>query len=258
MKLISLNTWGGKVYQPLMDFIRQHSKDTDIFCFQEVFSTTSTIKESSGFRTNLLQEMAKLLKNFQYYFAPALDNYLTGSFQTHFTNFDLSSGQAIFIKKQLTVKTHGDFFIFGHKNSYVLRDFNTMSRNVQYITFTAQDKKFIVCNLHGIWRKGEKIDHPSRTIQSEKIKKFLEQYTEPKILCGDFNLNIDTKSLKILEENMINLIKDCKIPTTRSKLYNWGDKFADYTLVSPDVKVIDFQVPNINISDHLPMILEFS
>lgn len=75
---------------------------------------------------------------------------------------------------------------------------------------------------------------------------------------GDFNLDPDTKSLKILERNLKNLIKEYKISTTRSSLYARQHKFADYVLVSPGIKVINFQVPDIAISDHLPMILEFN
>ena len=40
MKLLTLNTWGGKVHEPLLKFIEQRAEDTDIFCLQEVFSAT--------------------------------------------------------------------------------------------------------------------------------------------------------------------------------------------------------------------------
>jgi len=33
MKLISLNTWEGQIYEPLKNFIKYHAKDVDIFCF---------------------------------------------------------------------------------------------------------------------------------------------------------------------------------------------------------------------------------
>ncbi|MBI2017468.1 endonuclease/exonuclease/phosphatase family protein [Candidatus Daviesbacteria bacterium] len=259
MKLIALNTWGGRMYQPLMDFIKKYSQDTDIFCLQEVFKTTSNITESAGFRLNLYEEFCKILPEYRGYFASCVDNYIAGSFQPNFINFNLSWGLAIFINKKLPVTSYRDFFVFRTKDSFNPKDLNTLPRNMQYITFAHQNKKFIVCNLHGVWRKGKKVDHSSRISQSEKVVNFLAQYKEEaKILCGDFNLNINTKSLKILERDLINLIKENKIPTTRSKLYTWGDKFADYTLVSPNVKVLEFQVPDIEISDHLPMILEFS
>ena len=79
-----------------------------------------------------------------------------------------------------------------------------------------------------------------------------------KILVGDFNLNINTKSLTILEKKMINLIKKYNIQTTRNKHFPGSEKFADYTFVSPDIKIRSFQVPHTEVSDHLPMILQFS
>ena len=93
-----------------------------------------------------------------------------------------------------------------------------------------------------------------------KIKAFLNSFQLGKILCGDFNLLPDTQSLAILETecNLVNLIKTHNIPTTRSPLYLKPEKFADYTLVSRDIEVKHFEVPNVEVSDHLPMILEFS
>lgn len=116
-------------------------------------------------------------------------------------------------------------------------------------------------NLHGIWDGGEgrkKTDTPARLIQSQRIKELMDSLPGPKILCGDFNLRPDTKSLEILEEGMENLIKTHHVPTTRSKLYDGEGKFADYMLVSPDIKVIDFQVLPDLISDHMPLYLELT
>jgi hypothetical protein len=39
MKLINLNTWAGKVKEPLNEFMKNKSAETDIFCFQEIFTT---------------------------------------------------------------------------------------------------------------------------------------------------------------------------------------------------------------------------
>ena len=62
---------------------------------------------------------------------------------------------------------------------------------------------------------------------------------------------------------MINLIKKFAIERTRSCLSPWFgspdfQEFADYTFVSPDVNVLSFTVPDIEVSDHLPLVLEFS
>lgn len=259
MKLISLNTWGGKIFELLADFIRQHSKDTDIFCFQEVFKTISSKKEVLGFRTNLHEEIGKILQNHNGYFASSIDNYLTGSFQNNFTDYNLSSGLAIFIKKELKIINHGDFFLFGNKKSYNLNDFNSMPRNAQFVIIkTEEGKKLTICNIHGIWLRASKKDSPSRINQSEKLKNFLAKEDGKKILCGDFNLDINTESIKMLESNMINLVRKYHIQTTRSNYFPGEEKFADYTFVSKDIKVKSFEVPKVEISDHLPMILQFS
>lgn len=255
MKLISLNTWGGKIYEPLIDFIKQHSADTDIFCFQEVFSTTSPTKILGDRRTNLFQEISKILENHRGYFRPQIKNFVLGNrIGVKKTDFDLYFGLAIFIRKEISVSSEGDFFLYGKKFIFDEKNLNTLPRSAQYLCCD----QYTIINVHGIWNREGKQDSPDRIKQSEKINNFLKKTRDKKILCGDFNLDINTESLKILEKNLINLIKKFDITTTRNKFFPGEDKFADYTFVSHDVRIKSFEVPSINVSDHLPMILEFS
>ena len=53
------------------------------------------------------------------------------------------------------------------------------------------------------------------------------------------------------------------IPTTRSRLNPYfgtpqEQPHADYAFVSPELQVADFMVPDVQISDHLPMILDLT
>ena len=62
---------------------------------------------------------------------------------------------------------------------------------------------------------------------------------------------------------MKNLIKEFQIELTRSSLSPFYgkpefQKYADYAFTSKDIQIKNFQVPHLEISDHLPMILEFS
>src|SRR3989344_7675146 len=217
MKLICLNLWGGKVYNPLIKFIAENSSDTDIFCFQEVFNTPTQNFEHSGYRLNLFQEITKVLTEFQGFYAPTQNHYV---FLSGFVDFELSYGLAIFVKKNIKVIENGDFFVFRERNGVDPNNLSyTLPRNVQYIKFISKDKLITVCNFHGIWFPGPKIDIPSRIEQSKKINSFLGKLTGEKILCGDFNLDINTQSLNILEKKMKNLVKEYPISTTRSKLY---------------------------------------
>ncbi len=257
MKLICLNIWGGKVYKPLTKFIRDYSKEVDIFCFQEVFHTEAEITEDFDYRLNIFAELSKVLTNFNSFFDVSVENYLTGSFKENFTDYKLSSGLATFVRKGINLKSNGSFFIYGQKNDFNPKDKESLQRNAQYISFTISGKQFTILNLHGLWTP-TKFDTPSRIKQSNIIKAFLSKQKDRKIVCGDFNLHPDTKSLKILEKDLKNLIKEFKIKSTRSSFHQQDVKFADYILASKDVKVLDFKVLKTQVSDHLPLYLEFS
>ena len=100
MKLISLNTWGGTRFTELIAYIKEQAKSTDIFCFQEVFSTTSEHTESNGIRTNLFQELQRALPDFQGFFSSSLDN--TDS--KGGVCFELQYGLATFISKNIVIQ----------------------------------------------------------------------------------------------------------------------------------------------------------
>ncbi|MFA6270402.1 MAG: hypothetical protein WC657_04315 [Candidatus Paceibacterota bacterium] len=42
MKIISLNIWDARIFEPLMGFF-EHNQDIDIFCLQEVFNGTEPV-----------------------------------------------------------------------------------------------------------------------------------------------------------------------------------------------------------------------
>lgn len=254
MKLISLNVWGGALYEPLMKFVKTQSKTTDIFCFQEVFDTKSDKKTYKKIHLNLLFELKNILKDFNCYFTP----YMKGYAFFDKVDFDLSFGLATFVKKDYLVLENDNIFIFGEKIGFINNDKKRSSKKLQYNKLA--QKNLNIFNVHGLWYPGEKLDTVERIEQSKKINNYINTKTGPNILCGDFNLYPETKSMIMLEKNMVNLIKEFDIQTTRpnnSQKYGRVQFFADYTLVSKDLKINSFEVPNIEVSDHLPMILDF-
>jgi exonuclease III len=68
MKLISLNTWGCRITEPLSDFIKSNSATADIFCFQEVLKggrgKTHRDEVKSGY-----EDIGQLLPNHTAYFS---------------------------------------------------------------------------------------------------------------------------------------------------------------------------------------------
>lgn len=256
MQLISLNILAGQVYEPLKQFLMQQAEQTDFFCFQEVYDSKSLEIIDNYIRSNIFSELAAWLPDFQGYFAVDMEN-----FEGH---SGVSMGLAIFVKKNVSVDSQGQIFVHGQKNQMAPIDVEPPT-NMQYLRFITNGRKFTIANIHGIVYPGTKLDTPDRLMQSVRIDEFLLVEPGEKILCGDFNLMPNTQSIALIEAiGMRDLIKDYNIMTTRSELdhakYRLDDRqyFADFTFVSPGVKVLNFEVPNIVVSDHLPMKLEFA
>jgi len=61
---------------------------------------------------------------------------------------------------------------------------------------------------------------------------------------------------------MIDLISANNIESTRSKFYRYsgevGGQFADYVIISPNIQVKSFVVLEDQVSDYLPLYVDFS
>lgn len=242
MKIVSLNIWLGKLKDELLHYISREAASTDIFCFQEMTSALGL-----GHENDLFASVARALPQFQGFFEAAQD-----------MGDGIEMGLAMFIKRTDPIDREGDYFVYRTRNAMENNDARTIGRNVQYIQFPKNGGEFAVINFHGLWSGTDRLDNEERLSQSQKLKQFLNAIPGTKIICGDFNLTVDTKSLSIIDEGMRNLIRENNIVSTRPEQYfPYPDKYADYILVDPGVHVKNFQVLQDIVSDHLPLVLEF-
>lgn len=255
MKLVTLNIWGGKIHEPLIAFLKAHSEDIDIFCFQDLlFGTKPEFTPLRKGRANIFQEIGEILSDHK-----ALTFRIPG--ESHFHDEILAQnigyGQAIFLKNSLNIADSGGFR--SNDGGVYAQDGTIIGGRYQWVKIKINGQEVTMMNVHGLWQKdSDKKDTPERIRQSQLIQNFLISSTENKILCGDFNLAPDTESIKILEKNMNNLIKERGFQSTRSSIYEKPGKFADYVLVSSSIKVNDFKVMPNEVSDHLPLYLDFT
>lgn len=240
MKILSLNTWGGRIHKPLLEFFKEQ-QEVDIFCLQEIYHEAEgkeTNEEFLGDAFDLFSTIKNALPNHEGYFRPSIGDYY---------------GLAMFVKKDITLTSEGDITIYDVAN--YAGDSNH-SRNLQYVSFKQGNNDILIANVHGLWNGKGKTDTPERIGQSEKIRQFIDAFEGEKVVCGDFNLAPDTQSLGILEPGMKNLIKEYGISSTRTSLYTKPEKFADYAFVSSGIEVKDFKVLPDEVSDHSPLYLD--
>lgn len=247
MKLINLNAGCGVFYELLMEFIKKHSVDTDIFCFQEVFNNTKIISPIlKNPRANLFLEIREILPDFNSFHAPAVQSCF--------------GGLVIFIKKSLLINKTENAVLFEELNitdDEKDKNYFAMGRNLQKLEFNHNGKIFTILNFHGMWISGGKGDTEMRILQSEKIREIFNKSKGARILCADLNIEPSTKSLAILKEGNRDLIQEYGVTSTRSSQKN-RTEIVDYVIVSPEVEVKDFEVLKDEVSDHLPLFLEFN
>lgn len=259
MKIISLNVWGGTLRAPLIDFIMREAPSTDVFCFQEMYQDDVDSTGNERTRMNLYAEIAAVLPGFLGKFEAVVEGKGPGVPE----HSSVKGGLAIFIKNFYSV-VHGSLFVSGAYNTHTpegpLMNWPTL---LQHAEITGSEGALTVAHVHGLPYPGDKLDSPSRLAQSEAIVRWVRSQKTPVALLGDFNLIPQTKSIALLVEAPLrDLVAEYGVTLTRpmNHLLRYPEQqrqsFADYAFVSPQVKVKKFSVPEIEISDHLPLMLE--
>ena len=251
MKVVSLNTWGGKAgTEGLLSFFKAH-KDIDVFCLQEVFNGGEEFLGSKSGRFTLDSFDHKLLERI----CAVLPEHIP-YFRPHFSGI---FGLVTFVRKDVPVQGEGETSIYQESGYYSKENIADHARILQHVEFANPD--CAVLQVHGLWNGNGKLDSEDRLRQSERILAFTQTLTTPYVLVGDFNLRPDTESIRLLEKaGLRNLVTEYNIPSTRTSLYDSRDKepHANYVFVSKDINVHDFRILPDEVSDHAPLYLEFA
>lgn len=250
MKVITLNTWGGRGGLPnLLAFFKKH-QDVDVFCLQEVWNggeeMVGVVAGGSplvGVSTTLLSDIASVLPNHTHYFRPIFQDFY---------------GVTLFIRSDHKVLEEGEIFVYKERGFFLPEEKGNHARNLQFAHIETDKGVRTVMNIHGLWNGNRKVDDPDRLKQSDNIAEFLCRLPNPYVLGGDLNLYPETESIAKIEAcGTRNLVKEYNVTSTRTSLYKKEEKFADYIFVSNDIQVKDFKVLPDEVSDHAPLYLEF-
>lgn len=163
------------------------------------------------------------------------------------SKFKLNKGQNIFVENHLT-------YVEG-RPKWPDEDY----RAVLVTDFEVGKKQLRVLNYHGIWTR-DKLGNERSLKACKKINKLALEAEGAVVIGGDFNLFPDTLSMKVFEKNFTSLVDQYKIKTTRpasNELSKLKRNVVDYIWISKGVKVNNFKVIDNDVSDHLPLVLDF-
>jgi endonuclease/exonuclease/phosphatase family metal-dependent hydrolase len=243
IKFLSLNIWMGNIMDNLIPFIR--NENADICVLQEVYNgnNKSWDRKFRGFEV-LKQELG-----YQYSsFAPhVIDKRSFGK---------VEQGNVIFSNMPIT-STYTTFFNapYGERSEETETDWSTWPCNLQQATIHIKGRDLHVFNTHGPWGLDGK-DNEKRLIMSKVIAEQMKE-KEFAILAGDFNVQPDTKTIENIERYLVNVFKnELKSTFNMKRKTNPGYATAvvDMVFVTKNISVLDKSCPNVDVSDHLPLV----
>lgn len=246
IKFLCLNLHqGGNFFDEILSFIKQG--EFDILALQEVYDGKDE-NLPRNYRT--LELFQKELPEFSFvHFSPAF---------LEVKDFGkIVQGNSIFSKFPFVSKSTIFYDVPYGERIEIPENFPTTPRNLMQTEIILNGKPIHIFNTQGIWgvdgRDSDRRFQMAYTIvQNIKDK-------ENFILCGDFNMNPNTDAMQQIELYAKNIFKN-KIQSTFNMRQKTNPAFAtaivDMIYLSPSLKEYNFTCPDVNISDHLPLLTE--
>lgn len=265
MRLLSLNVALFETNNALVSqFLSK--QEVDIVCLQEV---SEKVDPSVNQAYVSKDSIDKATKNLEYsFFSPTwiIKDFHQKNFHKK-ASFDFEFGGLLksgnYFKSRYRIIKKASVFV--QKNTKIkVTDWSSWPKNqskaVQVVDLTLPNSKNLrVLNYHGIWTK-EKIGNENTLKACRVILNLAKQVDYPTIIAGDFNLFPDTPSMKVFNNDFISLVNEYNISTTRPQHNELGHlqrNVVDYILVGKDVRINSFEVLDSDISDHLPLGVDF-
>lgn len=252
LKLVQLNTLhGGEIFEPMVQFLKE--QNGDILHLQEVFNNETGRDFENQPNYSLFQYIQN---NFGYassafsktYEWPIVGNQRLPLGNATFSRFNINNFHVVYMPGH-------EGFDYEQYAQQQPKDFSKGPANFIASEIQVGDKKLKSINIHGVWGfDGE--DNQRRLAMRDQILEEIKN-DEYVVISGDFNTTPETQTMLGLEKRLINVFKDELLTTFNGKRWKKPDPnfVVDYVFVSPNIKVIEHHCPQVDISDHLPLVV---
>lgn len=247
IKLISINVYvGGKIWDNLVNFIK--SEDPDILLLQEVFNGTNPTLPKNYRTYQEFKKLGFMSSSFEQAFIYEDERGLTPEGNAIFSKFEIADSKMYFLNPSDFAQCYKD----------IPENWPVLPRIAQQCEIIHEDQKINVVNVQGIWDLAG--DNPSEA-REKMISLILENTRDLKnvIIAGDTNANINNPVLNMLEE-VYQPVFGAELKSTFNMLHKTNPGYAtaavDLMFISKDVQIISKAVPQVDVSDHLPVVVE--
>lgn len=250
MKLICLNVWnGGVLWDTMVEFLRV--ENPDILLLQEVHNIQGVAQTPYDQTIESLQKHLDLSHSA---FAPAFLNVHAGK--------KIQKGNAVMSKFPLEQK-EVIFFDqpYGEQNDSgeYGQDYTRIPRNLQHVVAVVDSTELNLLNTQGIWGFDGK-DNLRRFAMGDTILKAVSGKKHV-ILAGDLNVNEPSQVIQTLSQRLHNVFageRTTSFNVPRKKHPGYATAVVDFIFTSSDIQISQHSSPQVDVSDHLPLIIDFT
>lgn len=250
VKFIQINIYKGKYLDSLIEFLKK--ENADFVAMQEV-----TTNGFNLFRDKTVS-LFEVLKN-----RLGMDGVFNGDLRLKGDEQNSTFGNAVFTKYKIldsqviTLKSFRAVTVAeldgesGEIREQIPR--HLLDCEVEYMG----DRIHILC-WHGAWTAPPK-DTEETLRQAKIVARHLEGIVAPFIMGCDANNVIGGKTIELVNNASKNLMIDSGVvQTTHPKIHKIVPRgyLIDYVFVSRDIKLKSLRVPEVLVSDHLPIVVE--
>lgn len=249
LKFLQVNIFKGKFLEALLDFIK--AVDPDIIAMQEVS------RDETNLYADKKADLFELIKSKTGY---------NGVFHSDVeitNNPSAAFGNAIFSKLPILKSS---VVVLNTFRPVTPDEFNNrpdvwayFSRHMLDTTLDSRGTQIHAISIHGR-RIAPPADDAENVRQACIMANYLKSLEdEPFIVGGDFNMPPGTEVIKLISEVSDNLMINSGVKQTLNpKVHILRDRgyLVDYIFTSKHFKKISLEVPQVTISDHLPVVAE--
>lgn len=264
MRIVSVNAWGGALYDELMAWLEELAPAADVVALQEVtrapgargWTRFEDRDRTLPQRADLMGDLARVLPRHDGWFTVCDTGPVSVDDAVHREHF----GLAMFVRDSFTRVGSREAYVHGSYTDHgATWPHSDRPRAAQVARLRLPDGRFVTLgHLHGLRDAAGKGDTPARREQAKRLAELVQSVREPGdlvVVCGDFNLLPDSETFAILSE--IGLTDLVGTADTRASRYRKPVRHASYLLVSDPGAVQRFEiVTEPEVSDHRPLLLD--
>ena len=253
VRLFDLYNWSESINTPSEIFEFLNTNEFDLICFQEFFTKTSGELSENSIIKNLKN---KYFIHIDYTIENRNYNYGIATFSKYpivnrgVINFNNSSNSSIYTDVVINKDTirifnnHLQSIRFNKNNYSFITNSKTLKdderlKEIKDISFRLRDA-FI-----------------KRASQANIISKHIQNSPYPVVVCGDFNDVPVSYTYRKMKKNLNDSFVEAGKGIGTTYMGKFPSFRIDFIFHSKEIKCVNFNIPNVKLSDHFPVTSKF-